>query len=155
MTDPRFLRIAVATDGSETAKVAVAVAIDLARRYGSDLLVLAVAPLAPVFASPNEPYVPPAMPESQAPRYRAVVDAAVADARAAGVVNVSGLCEEGVVVDEILTQVNAHRSDLLVVGSRGLSTAKRLLLGSVSTGLVTHAPCPVLVVRPGATPPSG
>ncbi|MGD0250951.1 MAG: universal stress protein [Thermoplasmata archaeon] len=38
-----------------------------------------------------------------------------------------------------------------MVGSRGLSTARRILLGSVSTALVNHAPCPVLVVRPPAT----
>ena len=46
-------------------------------------------------------------------------------------------------------------TDLLVVGSRGLSAARRLLLGSVSTALVNHAPCPVLVVRPPVTKPPG
>jgi nucleotide-binding universal stress UspA family protein len=137
-----FLRIAVATDGSETAQVAVDIAVDLAKRYSADLLVIAVAPLPPVFSSPSNPV----------PRYQELVDATVASARAAGVASVTGVCEEGVVVEEVLAQVASHRSELLVVGSRGLSAAKRLVLGSVSSALVSHAPCPVLVVRPPTTP---
>jgi nucleotide-binding universal stress UspA family protein len=146
-----FHRIAVATDGSENAAAALAIAIDLANRYSAELLVIAVAPLPPVFASPNEPLVPAAIPQGPVPRYRELIDTAVAEARSAGIANVSGVCEEGVVVDEVLAQVKAHRSDLLVVGSRGLSAAKRFVLGSVSSALVNHAPCPVLVVRPPTT----
>ncbi|HYA10699.1 MAG TPA: universal stress protein [Thermoplasmata archaeon] len=143
-----FRRIAVAIDGSETASAALTVAIDLAKRYSADLLVVAVAPLPPVFSSPSEPLVPAAVPSDPVPHYRELVEAAVAQARSAGVTSVTGVCEEGVVVEEVLGQIAAHRSDLLVVGSRGLSAARRLLLGSVSTALVTHAPAPVLVVRP-------
>lgn len=154
MAESLFARIVVATDGSEVAAGALRTAIDLARQYRSELLILAVAPLAPVFTTPNEPFVPPAIPESTVPRYRAIVEAAVAEAQAAGVDGVTGVCEEGVVVDEILDHLHEEPADLLVVGSRGLSAAKRILLGSVSTALVNRAPCPVLVVRPRApTPP--
>jgi len=38
-------------------------------------------------------------------------------------------------------------ADLVVTGSRGLSSIKRVLLGSVSTGIVNHAKRPVLVVK--------
>ncbi len=155
MPESMFGRIVVATDGSETADAAVTVAVDLALRYASELLVLAVAPLAPVFASPSEPFVPPTVPESSVPRYREIVEAAVDRAQKAGVESVTGVCEEGVVVDEVLGRLAQDGADLLVVGSRGLSTAKRILLGSVSTALVTHAPCPVLVVRPKPTKPTG
>ncbi len=147
-----FRRIAVATDGSASAKAAVAMAIALAKTYGSELLVLTVAPLVPVYAAPNAPLVAAPLPESAAPRYRELVDTAVQEAKAAGLTAVSGVCEEGVVVDEILAQIDERRPDLLVVGSRGLTAAKRLLLGSVSTALVTHAACPVLVVRPSSSP---
>ncbi len=147
-----FERIAVATDGSAMAQHAVGVAIDLARRYGAELLVVAAAPLPAVYATPNQPIAVAVLPEESIPRYRALVDAAVEEARRAGVPTVTGICEEGPAAETILAQAKAHRIDLLVVGSRGLSTAERLLLGSVSTALVTHAPCPVLVVRP-PTPP--
>ncbi|MFC1507578.1 universal stress protein [Thermoproteota archaeon] len=38
-------------------------------------------------------------------------------------------------------------SDLIVIGSRGLSGAKRFLLGSISNSVSHHAECPVLIVR--------
>jgi universal stress protein E len=50
----------------------------------------------------------------------------------------------------ILEAAGRERSDLVVVGSRGLSGVARVLLGSVSEYVATHARCSVLVVRPGA-----
>jgi len=47
----------------------------------------------------------------------------------------------------ICEEVEKKKPDILVVGSRGLSPVKRMLLGSVSSYLVEHASCPVLVVR--------
>jgi nucleotide-binding universal stress UspA family protein len=154
MAEGLYRRIAVAIDGSPNARVALDSAIDLARHYDGGLVILAIAPLPPVYVSSTEPYVPAAVPQSELSRYREIVDAAVHQAESAGVTNVTGLCDEGVVVDEILEHLKQHPTDLLVVGSRGLSTARRILLGSVSTALVNHAPCPVLVVRsPPATKP--
>jgi nucleotide-binding universal stress UspA family protein len=51
------------------------------------------------------------------------------------------------VVQSVLEYATEWKIDLITVGSRGLGGFKRVLLGSVSSGLVTHAPCPVLVVR--------
>jgi nucleotide-binding universal stress UspA family protein len=51
------------------------------------------------------------------------------------------------VIDMILKQATANRSDLLVVGSRGLTGTERLRLGSVSESVLKYAPCSVLIVR--------
>ncbi len=51
------------------------------------------------------------------------------------------------VIDTIVKQVEADRSDLLVIGSRELTKTERLHLGSVSETLLRHAPCSVLIVR--------
>lgn len=147
-------RIVVAVDGSAGASRALDYAVDLALRYESALTIVGIAPLVPLYAAAGEPYVPTTVPDAELAGFRGVVDAAVRTAESRGLTKVTGLAEVGVVVDEILAHLEAHPADLLVVGSRGLSTARRILLGSVSTALVTHAPCPVLVVRGAATKPS-
>jgi nucleotide-binding universal stress UspA family protein len=153
MTSPTVRRIAVAIDGSTHASAALDWAIDLARRYGSELTVVAVAPIVPVFIAPTEPIVPASIPPSEIGHYRETVEAALRRAKDAGVAGASGVAYEGVVVDELLDHLEKHPVDLFVMGSRGLSTARRILLGSVSTAIVAHAPCPVLVVRPPLTKP--
>ena len=55
---------------------------------------------------------------------------------------------EGHVAEAIVAEAEARRPDLLVLGARGHSTLDRLLIGSVSDFVGTHAPCSVLVVRP-------
>ncbi|HTT14163.1 MAG TPA: universal stress protein [Thermoplasmata archaeon] len=153
MPPGRFARITVAVDGSSIAHEALRAAIDLAQHYGGELQIVAVAPLLPVYVSAAEPYVSVNVTESDSAHYRSIVEAAVKEAEAAGVSSVTGIAEEGVVVDELLAFLEKNPPDLLVLGSRGLSTAKRLLLGSVSDALVHHATCPVLVVRAPTTPP--
>ena len=49
--------------------------------------------------------------------------------------------------DVLLAEADELHADLVVVGSRGLSAAASVLIGSVSAALVDHAPCPVLVAR--------
>ncbi|GJL64856.1 MAG: hypothetical protein NPIRA04_35100 [Nitrospirales bacterium] len=54
---------------------------------------------------------------------------------------------EGIPGAEILTAIDQHQIDLVVVGAKGLSGIKRFLLGSVSEWILSDAPCSVLVVR--------
>jgi nucleotide-binding universal stress UspA family protein len=51
------------------------------------------------------------------------------------------------VVEAIVSFAEERRVDLIVLGTRGQSGFKKLLMGSVSSGVVTHAHCSVLVVR--------
>jgi len=154
MPTTRFARIAVAIDGSPNSEEALGIAVDLAFRYGSELTVVTVAPLVPLYMPSGNTYLGPTITQVDSAKYRELVDAAVKRAQEGGVTAVTGVCLEGVIVDEILAFLDTHSTDLVVVGSRGLSAAKRLLIGSVSSALVTHAPCPVLVVRgsPSTTP---
>lgn len=142
-------RLTVTIDGSPFAEFALDFAVDLAQRYSAALTIVAVAPLVPIYLPPTEQLVPAEVPTSEAERYRGIVDGAVKRAESGGVSAVTGVCLEGVVVDEIIGHVEEHPPDLLVMGSRGLSAAKRLLLGSVSDAVLHHVKCPVLVVRGG------
>ena len=62
-------------------------------------------------------------------------------------VQVETLLKEGHAVRAILDACKNSKFDLIVIGARGLSTVKEILLGSVSHGITTHARCPVLVVK--------
>lgn len=159
MTAALFGKITVAVDGSPNSEGALDIAIDMAKRYQSELSIVGVAPLVPLYVASAEPWIPSEIPEGEVKFYRSIVDKNVHRAEAAGVAGVTGICLEGVVVDEIVAHLEHHPPDLLVIGSRGLSTAKRLLLGSVSDAVVHHAKCPVLIVRGPAeakavTPPA-
>jgi len=150
MAPVQFGRIAVAIDGSPHAERALDVAIDLASKYGSSLSIIGVAALVPVYIGSTEAWAPPEVPDPEIKYFHKLVDKAVARAQAAGVSPVAGVVLEGVIVDEIAGYLDQAPADLLVMGSRGLSTARRLLLGSVSDAIVHHAKCPVLVIRTDA-----
>ncbi|AIC16855.1 universal stress protein [Nitrososphaera viennensis] len=50
-------------------------------------------------------------------------------------------------VGEIVNYAEVNNASLIVIGSKGRTGFKKLLMGSVSSGVVTYAPCPVLVVK--------
>jgi nucleotide-binding universal stress UspA family protein len=50
-------------------------------------------------------------------------------------------------VQSITERAKDFKADLIVIGTRGLSSFRKMLIGSVSSGVVTYADCPVLVVR--------
>jgi nucleotide-binding universal stress UspA family protein len=68
-------------------------------------------------------------------------------ARDAGITDVETFARQGDAADAILDVAEEQRSDLIVVGNRGMTGAKRFLLGSVPNKVSHHAPCSVLIVR--------
>lgn len=55
---------------------------------------------------------------------------------------------EGHTVQEIVRKAKEGKFDLIIIGARGVSHIRELLLGSVTDGVIHHAPTPVLVVKP-------
>jgi len=53
---------------------------------------------------------------------------------------------EGVIVEAILDEANKMAADMIIAGTHNHNVIESLLLGSVSHGIVKHAPCPVLLV---------
>jgi len=66
-------------------------------------------------------------------------------------VDVKQIVQEGDAGETICDIARSHRCDLVVIGATGRSAIERILLGSTSDYIATHAPCSVLVVRPGMT----
>ncbi len=65
----------------------------------------------------------------------------------AGVAEVETFARQGDAADAILDVAEEQRTDLIVVGNKGMTGAKRFLLGSVPNKVSHHAPCSVLIVR--------
>lgn len=138
----------LATDGSPTAEKATATAIDLARQLNADLYIVSVwdIPYAPYSAMG---FAPVAMngelaklDQDQAAK---VLYEAASRAEENGVEARTSILR-GFPVEAICEAAERVDPQFLVVGSHGWGVVKRALFGSVSTGVLHHAPCPVLVV---------
>ena len=129
-------------------------AVDLARKYGSELLFLNVIPAARYSSHlvPTSIPPPPGLYEQER-KYEhklaeAIVNRAVRSTDGSGLEVRTRIQESiGSVVEAIAEYSQGEKVDLIVIGTRGLSGFKKLLIGSVSSGVVSHAHCPVLVVR--------
>ena len=144
-----FTRIVVGTDGSDTAAEALRQAIDLARLTGATLsIVSAYAPVSKRRIQGEQEGVPADIAHEIGPRedVNLVLDAAAATARAAGV-EVRTHPVEADPADAILDVAAQIKADLIVVGNKGMTGARRYLLGSVPNNVSHHAPCSVIIVR--------
>jgi nucleotide-binding universal stress UspA family protein len=155
--EPVFRRIVIGTDGSDNAKRAIHVASDLARRTNAEVVIAYAIPslglpvaIPPVAALPAEGYAVSVDDYYKEARDRArkLVGEAVELAKEGGV-RARGEVLDGPesVVEQLVGLAEKEKVDLVCVGTRGHSGFRKLLLGSVSNGLVSHAPCTVLVVR--------
>ena len=143
-----FKSIVVGIDGSDTATEALRQATALARSVGARIeLVSAYEPVAD--ARLREAIaVPRDLHWIINPRedVEAMLEAAAAEIRAAGV-DADVFARQGDPADAILDVAEERGSDLIVVGNKGMTGAKRFLLGSVPNKISHHAPCSVLIIR--------
>jgi nucleotide-binding universal stress UspA family protein len=152
MKRPMFSSIVVGTDGSATATNAVRHAVDLAREVGARLqIVSAYEPVSDQRLRNERIEVPKDLQWIVNPRedVLAVLQTAEREAELAGVTQVETFARQGDAADAILDVAEEQDSDLIVIGHRGMTGAKRFLLGSVPNKVSHHAPCSVLIVRTG------
>jgi nucleotide-binding universal stress UspA family protein len=138
-----FKRILLAVDGSDHAVRAAEIAADLVRSMKAELRIVVVYdPIPPYLGEPN---------------LQSAINARLSEAqdilqKAVGVVGnvpveVHADMLEGNPAEAIIEVANTWESDVIVMGSRGLGRLGGLVLGSTSQKVVSHAPCPVLIVR--------
>ena len=144
-----FRSIVVGTDGSDTATRAVSEAIDMAKAIGATLeLVSAYAPVPEQRLRAERRDAPADVQWSINPRQE--VEAALTDAadlaREAGV-SVNTYARQSDPADAILDVAEEQNAELIIVGNKGMTGAKRFLLGSVPDKISHHAPCSVLIIR--------
>lgn len=150
----RFQRILVAVDGSEGSARASEVAVDLAEKFNAQLFVVNVFRGYPEYVTMFPSVPAPSGDALQAYEAYArktaleVVERTVSMAKKKGVKAKPQTSETvGSVVQAISDYAAGEKIDLIVMGTRGMGGFKKMLLGSVSSGVVTHANCDVLVVR--------
>jgi nucleotide-binding universal stress UspA family protein len=137
-----YEKILVATDGSKTAAAAVVHAARLARTTSAaEVVVLHICPACTPELDPDS---------TNRETATEIVEKAKATVSAEGVrvrvvVEMDYPPEE--VGEAIIDLCASENADLLVLGSRGLSEFKGILLGSVSHKVIQHAACPVLVIK--------
>jgi nucleotide-binding universal stress UspA family protein len=145
-----FTRIVVGTDGSDTAAEAVRQAVDLAKLAGGAQLsiVSAYAPVSKRRIEEERDAAPRDVQYEIGPRedVNLVLDAAAAAARKEGI-EVQTHPVEGEPAEAILNVAEETKADLIVVGNKGMTGARRFLLGSVPNNVSHHAPCSVIIVR--------
>ena len=142
--------IVVGTDGSETAKEAVSQAAELAKTVGATvLLVSAYEPVSETRLRQERTEVPEDVSWMVNPRedVQAVLDGEAERIKATGVKDVDTFAREGDPADAILDVAEEKGADLIVVGNKGMTGARRFLLGSVPNKVSHHAPCNVMIVR--------
>ncbi|MDW0340596.1 MAG: universal stress protein [Nitrososphaeraceae archaeon] len=147
-------RILVAVDGSKPSLNASSQAIDIAKKLNAELIAIYV-------ISPDIRYnyledtITPRLPRAlknvmmvATQRGETHVDNVKQKAKEKGViVKTDVIMGISSVVKEIVEYAEKNKVDMIVVGSRGLSGIKKMLVGSVASGVVTYAHCPVLVAK--------
>ena len=143
-----YQQIVVGTDGSDTAAEAVRHAGALAAAVGAKLTV--------VTAYSHDPATDRAAADAPSEVRWRVTDAAEANeqaqkgreiARSAGAAQVDVYVEEGDPAQVVIDAAEFRRADCIVVGSKGMTGAKRFLLGSAPNKISHHAPCDVIIVH--------
>jgi nucleotide-binding universal stress UspA family protein len=142
-------RIVVGTDGSETASEAVRQATELARATGAKLdIVSAYQPVSATRLREESGDIPGDVAYAVGPKedVNVVLDGAAGPAKEAGV-EVTTHSREGDPADAILDLAEEIDASLIVVGNKGMTGARRFLLGSVPNKISHHAPCSVYIAR--------
>ncbi|QPC42350.1 universal stress protein [Kaustia mangrovi] len=146
-----FQTIVVAVDGSDHSYKAVDTAVDLAKHYGSSLVMTSVYRHHSMLESTHslvrgrEEIEPP---DATLKRLaREFTDEAVKRAKDAGIDSVTSEVKRGHPARTIVEIAQQHKADAIVMGSRGLGDIGALLLGSVSHKVNSIAPCTCITVR--------
>jgi nucleotide-binding universal stress UspA family protein len=157
-----YKQVIVPVDGSETAERAASFAANLAYCCEGSLILLYVIPdsATPVATMRGQPGTAPTIHPTEREVEAAEAQAAQSvfkKARAAmgmirramttANVQIREVVLHGDPAESIITYAEEHSDALIVMGNRGLSRMRGLLLGSVSDKVVRHAPCPVTIVR--------
>jgi len=148
-----FSKILVPIDGSEYSLRAAQYAVDLSIKNESDLILLSVVPSKILYGDSSGIFG--AVPSTYFKKYKDEAnkwfDQIIREIKKERIdikkIKTDVITTPVSVVSTILEYAEKQDTDLIIVGTRGITGFKRMLLGSVASGIITYAHCPVLVIR--------
>lgn len=148
MTNEKFTNIVVAIDGSDLSKKAADYAVSLAREQNATVSAVAVVKFHQTDAFRGSTATLEKFVRKQAGIAQKWLDSARSNAEKSNVRFESKVIKSRTnIPEEIIKYAKDKKSDLIVMGTRGRTGFKKALLGSVASAVVTHAGCPVMVIR--------
>lgn len=156
-TNVSINKILVPVDGSKPSDIAAEYAVDIAKRRKANLIAVHVMHL-PAYAftptslegmpTPAVTPIPVTISREERKMAENYLSRVKEMAERAGVTVKIKIVENRPSTVHAITEIAEKEGcDLIVMGTKGRTGIKRFLLGSVASGVVTYAPCPVLVVR--------
>ncbi|MDG7049814.1 MAG: universal stress protein [Nitrososphaerota archaeon] len=137
-----FCKILVCCDGSKHSDKAIKLSCDVAKKYDSDLTIMYVVDKtlkSDVFAGSEYTKILRKYAQDTILKAQRL-------AKSQGI-EPNVIIKEGNVSEQIIQYSKKSRTDLIVVGSKGLGAVLRFMLGSVSTKIANHSLCSVLIVK--------
>ena len=136
-------KILIAHDGSKSSEKALKKGLEVAEKFSSSVTVISVVP---------ELYLTELMEMDRVRILETLTEEAKKTmdqirTKTAGFTSLKTIIKQGNPAEEILETAKKIKADLIVTGSHGRHGAQKFLLGSVSSKIIDHAPCAVLVVK--------
>jgi len=139
--------ILVPYDGSEPSRRAFQFALDLAKKYNSPIIAVTC-----ILENYYEPYTE--TPEAQRAALHSqniaaskLISMLEFQAKESNVEFKGLVLKTTSIVDALLSYANSNAIDIIIMGCRGLGGFKKLLLGSVASGISQYSKCPVLIIK--------
>ena len=147
-----FKKILVAIDGSNLAYKSLDYALDLAKKYSAEIMVLTVVQMPSNSVLEQGAAFTPISSQSYREKmenyHKEILSEAAKNAKKSSPkIQFTTKLVEGRPADKIVETAKLESFDLIVIGSRGLGGIKEFFLGSVSDRVADEAPCPVLIVK--------
>jgi nucleotide-binding universal stress UspA family protein len=142
------MKILVPVDGSKYSTEGVKVALDYAKTKGADITLITVSPFVSGLDLEISAKEMASLNESMKRRGEEVLENAQNILKAEGVSSKTILSSAISAADEILDTAEKDKTNLIIIGNRGLGgAASRFLMGSVASKVAAHAPCSVYIVK--------
>ncbi|MEW6186319.1 MAG: universal stress protein [Thermodesulfobacteriota bacterium] len=141
------MKILVAMDGSRDAAKGAGMALEMAKKQGAEVTLVAVIPVYPEIDLEISARARNSLENKLSSQAEKAINEAKAGFQSEGLAPKALVFSAGAIADEIIKMAEEEKYDLIVIGSRGLGATGRFTLGGTAMKIIGQASCSVLVAR--------